>query len=79
MQSISQKQDVLDYIDAHGSITQRQATRDLGIMRLASRINDLRKEGYVITTELIPVKSRRGKTKIALYRMQAQLAETGEE
>ena len=71
----SQKQDVLDYLDRNGSITQRQATRDLGVMRLASRINDLRNEGYDIETEMIPVRSRRGQVHVALYRIKATRSE----
>lgn len=44
----SQAQKVLDYIRQFGSITQLEALRDLGVMRLASRVSDLRKQGYNI-------------------------------
>lgn len=33
---------VLDYMDKFGSITQLQALADLGVMRLASRISEIR-------------------------------------
>ena len=33
---------VLDYMRQFGSITQLEAIRDIGCMRLASRISDLR-------------------------------------
>lgn len=51
---------VLEYIREFGSITQFEAMRDLGVMRLASRISDLRKEGYAITGKTEPVKNRYG-------------------
>lgn len=44
----SQAQRVLEYIRQFGSITQLEALRDLGVMRLASRVSDLRKQGYNI-------------------------------
>ena len=49
---------VLRYMEKHGSITQMQAFMDLGVMRLASRISDLKKMGYPITSEIEAVKNR---------------------
>ena len=43
--NLTQNQRILDYLDSHGSITQLEALNELGIMRLASRISDLRKRG----------------------------------
>ena len=43
-----QEQRILKYFDDFGSITSLEAIRDLGIMRLASRICDLRKKGFTI-------------------------------
>ena len=45
-------------MEQFGGITQLEALRDLGVMRLASRISDLRKEGYVILTSTETVKNR---------------------
>lgn len=56
----TQNQRILDYIKQFGSITQLEALRDLGVMRLASRISDLRKQGYPIVSERITVKNRFG-------------------
>lgn len=44
---------ILQYLDDFGSITQREALADLGIMRLASRISELKRKGYTFekTTE----------------------------
>ena len=58
MSKTTQAQRVLDYIDEFGSITQFEALRDLGVMRLASRISDLKKQGYPIQSEVVAVKNR---------------------
>lgn len=50
---------ILDYMKAHGSITARQAYR-MGIMRLASRIADLKKAGYDIKSDTVKVECRDG-------------------
>ncbi len=52
---MTQNQRVIEYLEQFGSITQLEALRDLGIMRLASRISDLKKQGYRIesTTEAV--------------------------
>ena len=49
---------VLDYILEFGSITQLEAIRDLGVMRLASRISDLKKQGVPIRSEMVPVSNK---------------------
>lgn len=48
------------------SITTQDA-RDLGILSLSRRICDLKEKGYVIHVDMIQVKTRRGKTRIASY------------
>jgi hypothetical protein len=61
---------VLDYIEEYGGITQLEALRDLGVMRLASRISDLRRLGYPIESTTETVKNRFGeKTYIKRYRL----------
>lgn len=54
----TQAERVLDYMEQFGSITQLEALRDLGIMRLASRVSDLRKNGFPIIGETVAVKNR---------------------
>ena len=56
----TQNQRILDYINQFGGITQLEALRDLGVMRLASRISDLRRKGYYIVSENVSVKNRFG-------------------
>ena len=58
MNKAKQTDRVLDYIREKGSITQLEALQELGIMRLASRISDLKKEGYAIKGVTETVKNR---------------------
>lgn len=53
---------VLEYMRQFGSITQHEASLDLGVQRLASRISELRKMGYPIEGTMVPVKNRFGET-----------------
>lgn len=67
----TQNEELLDYLNTHRTITQMKAWRELGIMRLASRISDLREQGYVITTEMITVKAKNGrKASVARYKLE---------
>lgn len=56
----TQNERILDYIAEFGSITQLDALRELGVMRLASRISDLRRQGYNIISTTDSVKNRFG-------------------
>ena len=57
----SQNDEVLDYIRAHGSITQYEAAMALGVMRLAARIADLKARGVKLRAEREFNKNRNGK------------------
>lgn len=56
----TQNDRILDYIKEFGSITQLEALRDLGVMRLASRISDLRRGGVKIVSVVETVENRYG-------------------
>lgn len=56
----TQNERILDYIDEFGSITQIEALRDIGVMRLASRISDLKRKGYNVISTKEAVKNRYG-------------------
>lgn len=56
----TQNERIIDYIHRFGSITQLEALRDLGVMRLASRISDLKRLGYPIESKREIVKNRFG-------------------
>lgn len=58
MSKATQGQRVLAYMEEFGGITQFEAMNSLGVMRLASRIADLKKEGYIINSETVAVKNR---------------------
>lgn len=71
----TQAQLVLDYITAFGSITQLEAFRDLGVMRLASRVSELKKKGYEIESKPETVKNRFGKKiSVKRYRLAEETA-----
>lgn len=57
--AITQCEKILNFIQEHGSITTKQAYR-LDIMRLASRISNLKAAGYKIKSEQVKVKNRDG-------------------
>jgi hypothetical protein len=65
---MTQNEQVLDYMQKYGSITALDAMRDLGCMRLASRISDLKKNGHrIITTKKSVVRRDGTKAYIAEY------------
>ncbi len=64
----TQAQRVLDYIQEKGSITQLEALNECGIMRLASRISELKKKGYPIKSKTVVVKNQYGeKCRVSRY------------
>jgi len=56
----TQAKRVLDYMRDFGGITQLEALHDIGCMRLASRISELRKQGHKIESERVTVNNRYG-------------------
>jgi hypothetical protein len=48
-------------------LTAVKALRQLGCLRLAARIKELRDDGYLIRTELVRVRTRDGYSRIARY------------
>lgn len=70
----TQNQRIIDYINEFGSITQIQALADLGVMRLASRISDLKRLGYPVESEMVTVKNRYGEEcKVKRYRLSGEV------
>ena len=70
----TQNTELIKYLRTHRGITQRKASRLLGIDRLSARICDLRHRGYIIETAMIEVSTRYGKTKVAEYRLVEEAA-----
>jgi hypothetical protein len=68
--AITQCERILRHLKDYGSITSLEAVNEYGIMRLASRINDLRSEGIAIVSEMKTGKNRYGETThFAVYRL----------
>ena len=53
---------ILMHMKKYGSITHLEAEKEYGIARLASRINDLRRQGVAINSEIVTGKNRRDET-----------------
>lgn len=51
---------IIEYMRSHGSITTRKAMTELGVLRLASRIHELRSAGYNIGDVYINAHDRYG-------------------
>lgn len=63
----TQADKIIIYMNRHGKITQRDALK-LGIYRLASRINEIRRDGIPIRTDMKEVTNADGSTsRIAVY------------
>lgn len=57
---MTQNERILRHLDKYGSITSLEAMQEYGIMRLASRINDIKRSGVEIKTETVTGKNRFG-------------------
>lgn len=60
MTKAKQTDRVLEYIREFGSITQLEALQYLGVMRLASRMSDLKRQGYPVEGRIEAVNNRYG-------------------
>ena len=67
---LNQCERILKYIVEKGSISPREAINKLGCYRLASRVNDLRRRGFLIADKMTPGKNMFGeKTNFKVYRL----------
>lgn len=57
---MKQTESILQYMKNYGGITPMDALKDIGCMRLAARIADLRRDGHRIKGEKIEVRRRDG-------------------
>lgn len=65
---VTQCQRVVKYMQDFGSITHLEASADIAVQRLASRITDLKKRGYRIDVKMETGKNRYGEpTRYARY------------
>ena len=59
---MTQTERILQHMQERGSITALEAINEYGILRLASRISDLRRLGYPIESKTEKVKNRYGES-----------------
>ena len=70
MPKLTQCERILRHLEDFGSITSLEAMSEYGIMRLASRINDLKGMGYPILSERASSKNRYNETtSYSVYRL----------
>lgn len=62
MAKLTQCERIIRHLEDFGSITSLEAVNEYGIMRLASRINDLKGMGYAILSERVTGKNRYNET-----------------
>lgn len=68
---MTQCERIIQYMREFGSISSLEAFGDLGIAILASRINDLKKMGYHITSTTASGKNRFGETtRYSVYKLE---------
>ena len=59
---MTQCEQVIRHMEESGSITSLEAMQEYGIMRLASRITDLKNAGIPIHRDMVSQKNRYGET-----------------
>lgn len=59
---MTQNDRILRHLRDYGSISSMEAVQEYGIMRLASRISDLKKAGIPIHREMVTGKNRYGES-----------------
>jgi len=67
---MTQTEKILRHLQEHGSITPLDALQEYGIMRLASRICDIKRAGVAVEKEIETAKNRYGEpVRYARYRL----------
>lgn len=59
---ITQTDRIIRHIQDYGSITPLEAMQEYGIMRLASRMCDIKRAGYNVRREMVTGKNRYGES-----------------
>jgi 3'-phosphoadenosine 5'-phosphosulfate sulfotransferase len=59
---MTQKEQILDYLQRFKTITPMDAFADLGITKLATRVSEMRRDGVEFNIESVKSKNRFGKT-----------------
>lgn len=73
---MTQCERIFKFMKEHGSINPMQAMKDLGVMRLAARVADLKKAGYKISRRTVTGRNRYGEpVSYAEYRLEVDSAQ----
>lgn len=65
---MTQQERIVRHLRDYGSITSLEAMQEYGVMRLASRVSDLKKAGFPIRSEMVKGRNRYGEaTSYARY------------
>ena len=57
---MTQTEKIIEYIQGNGSITPLDALKEIGCMRLASRMCDIKKMGYAVNKKMETATNRNG-------------------
>ena len=57
---MTQTEKIIEYIQENGSITPLDALKEIGCMRLASRMCDIKKMGYAVNKKMETATNRNG-------------------
>ena len=72
IEKMTQGEEILEYLKDKGSITRLEAACELHIFELASRIGELRRKGFVITSDRMHGVNKNGrKTHYNIYKLEA--------
>lgn len=70
---MTQNERIMRHLTDYGSITSMEAMSEYGIMRLASRVSDLKRLGVPIISETVTGRNRYGEvTRYARYRLEIE-------
>jgi hypothetical protein len=71
---MTQAEKILRHLEEYGTITPIEALQEYGIMRLASRITDLKKAGHIIITNTVNGYNKFGeKVRYASYSLEKEV------
>ena len=59
---MTQREEILKYIEEFGSITPMEAYSELGITKLATRVSEMRRDGIAFKIEMVRRKNRNGRS-----------------
>ena len=75
---MTQRDRIREYLREGNTLSRLNAWEELGILEAPARISELRQEGHLIETKMVPVTNRYGeKVKVAHWRMARPTESTG--